>query len=74
MGYRRSVGSELLAAVGQVAPDGYDGLPGIPVALAEWMSLEANITDEINAGGLEFVLLGGDEAPLDRWYVWEGDL
>lgn len=52
---RRRPSAELLAMVGQVAPDGYDGLPGIPAALAEWLSLEENITDEINAGGLEFV-------------------
>ena len=72
---RRPPSAELLAAVGQVAPDGYDRLPGIPAALAEWMSLEENITDEINAGGLEFVwppewcdpdaVGGGSSEPLE---------
>jgi hypothetical protein len=56
-GERGPLSAELLETVGRVPepPDGYDGLPGIPAALAEWMALPENISDDGNAGGLECV-------------------
>lgn len=72
---RGPLSADLMAAVGRVPPPGYDGLPGIPAALAEWMALPENVTDDGNAGGLECIWPpewcepgktgGGESVPLE---------
>jgi hypothetical protein len=53
----KSFSDDVRSAIGRVSPDTYDGVSGIPVALAAWMALPEN---SLAYGG----------APSDMGYVW----